>query len=170
MLIQADRATDNRRIIVKLRVPELVIEHDVRSAVWTMLIGRVEESPEMRIRTHSVEKVTADDVDPGGGDIVSSIESDFIDAEGSQILKAAVTVAQVKIVRIRLGHGMFVFVFNPVEGLRVRQIRRTKNHSVQYAENNRVGADGQSQRQDRDDREPRGFPQQTQTETDILCE
>src|SRR5271157_2929086 len=49
MLVQLNDTADHTAIILKMAVPICVGEHDIRSAVGTMLIGAVEEAAEMRL-------------------------------------------------------------------------------------------------------------------------
>ena len=47
MLVQLNDAAHDATIIVKVAVPICMTEHDIRSAVRAMLIGRVKETAEI---------------------------------------------------------------------------------------------------------------------------
>ncbi len=51
MLVQLNNATDHAAIVLKTGMPKRVGEHDIRSAVWTLLIGAVKEAAKIWLNT-----------------------------------------------------------------------------------------------------------------------
>ena len=49
MLVQLNRTAHDATIIVKVAVPICITEDDIRIAIRTMLIGKVEETAEVRL-------------------------------------------------------------------------------------------------------------------------
>src|ERR1700675_2405925 len=49
MLVQLNRTAHHAAIILKMAMPKHVGEHDIRSAVWTLLIGAMEETAKIRV-------------------------------------------------------------------------------------------------------------------------
>src|SRR6202041_2602848 len=72
--VEANNATHHGAIVLKMAVPICVGEHDIRRAVWAMLIGIVEESPKVRLNAQYVEVVSAGFVFPGIGWIFTRIQ------------------------------------------------------------------------------------------------
>jgi hypothetical protein len=65
MPVEPNNAAHHGAIVLKMGVPICVGEHDIRRAVWAMLIGIVEESPKVRLNAQYVEVVSAGFVFPG---------------------------------------------------------------------------------------------------------
>src|SRR5436305_2093050 len=55
MLVQQDLTAHYAPIVLKMTVPIAVGEHDVRSAVGSVLVGAVEEAAEIRLDSQFVE-------------------------------------------------------------------------------------------------------------------
>ena len=67
MLVQLNDAAHDAGIILKMAVPIRISEHDVGSAVWTMLIGGVKEAAKIGLNAERVEIVSGDFEDPRAG-------------------------------------------------------------------------------------------------------
>ena len=76
MLVQSDHAAHHPAISLKTAVPVSVGEHDVRSAVRTMLIGPVKEAAQIWLNSEHVEVVPGHLQDPGAGWIFARIQAD----------------------------------------------------------------------------------------------
>ena len=74
MLVEPNNAAHHAAIVLKMAVPICVGEHDIRSAVWAMLIGIVEEAAKIRLNAQCVEVVSADFVAPDIGWIFARIQ------------------------------------------------------------------------------------------------
>src|SRR5262249_27234439 len=136
---------------MKMAVPKRVAEHDIRSAVRAMLIGSVEKTAEVGLNAQSVEEVPAHLVQPGAGLISAGVQSCLLHGVSDEIHKAAVAIAEVEVVRIRLEADAFP-VDSP-QALLLRQIQRAQDQSVQYTEHHGVCANGQGQGRDGGDGE-----------------
>src|SRR5437016_4146466 len=101
MLVQLNNTAHNTTIILKMAVPKCVRKHHIRGAVWTMLIGAVEEAAEIGLNTQHVKVVPGHFIDPGAGWIFARVQPCLTDGVSCQIIETAVAIAQVEIVRIR---------------------------------------------------------------------
>jgi hypothetical protein len=117
MLVHLNRTAHNATIIVKMAVPICVTEHHIRSAVRTMLIGGVEETAEIRLNPQCVKVVTARLHAPDKGWIFTRIQCYLSDAISCQTVKAAVAIAQIQIVGIRLTPVLIARALDSVETL-----------------------------------------------------
>ena len=90
-----------------------------------MLIGIVEETAKIRLNAQYSEVVSAHQVDPGAGWIFARVEASQSDVISRQTIKAAIAIAQLEIVGIRLGRGN-ARAPNRVEALLLRQTQRVK--------------------------------------------
>src|SRR5271157_220839 len=145
VLVQVNRSAHYARIVLKLGVPKRMSEDDVGGAVRAVLIRRVNEPAKIRPNAQGVEVVAADDIEPDAGWIFARIEAHLIEAESCQTVKAAVTIAQVDIVGIRLRRVMIAPALEKVETLRPGHIQRTQDQRIHNAKNHGVRANGQCQ-------------------------
>src|SRR5579871_6085255 len=106
MFVDLNNAPQHASIIVKVGVPIGITEHHVRSAVRTMLIGRVEETPQIWMNAQSVEVIAGRLKAPGRNRIVAGVQRNLRDAEGNQIVKTAISLAQVQIIGVRMIGGI----------------------------------------------------------------
>src|SRR5580698_8978334 len=102
MLVHLDYAPYQAAIVLKVAVPELIREHDVRRAVRSMLVGAMEEAPQIRLNAEGVEIVSARLLHPRMNRILSGIQSTLPQRVCDQSVEAAIAVAQIEIVGIRL--------------------------------------------------------------------
>src|SRR5215467_6023504 len=65
IFIHLNNTAHHTGIFVKMAVPIRVREHDVRSAVSAMLIGRMKQTAKIRLKAQSVEVIPAHQHDPG---------------------------------------------------------------------------------------------------------
>src|SRR5438132_1358059 len=100
MLVHENLTAQHTMIGLKMRVPVLVAEHDIRSAVGAMLVGAVEEPAKGRLNSHDVEVIAAHFLDPGARRTLACVQSRLSDAVCCQTIEAAVAIAQLEIVGI----------------------------------------------------------------------
>src|SRR5437588_13075345 len=105
----------------------------------------MENAAKIRLNAQGVEVVPARFVDPYAGWILSCVQPRLSHGIDCQLLKAAVAVPQVEIVRIRLEPN--TAPVNCIEALLLRQIQRAQDQRIQYTKNHGVCADSQCQRQ-----------------------
>ena len=168
MLIHLNNTADYTTIILKMAVPIRMTEHNVRSAVRTVLIRGVENAAKIRLNAEYVEVVPADFKDPGLGQVVARVQSYRGGIKCSQVFEAAVAIAQIEIVRIGLPSPLAAL--DSVEALRARHIQRAQYQGIQHAENHGVRANRHCQRDNRDKGKAGRFAQHAHSEAQILCE
>src|SRR5690348_11713665 len=150
MPVEPNNAAHHGAIVLKMVVPICVGEHDIRGAVWAMLIGSVEESPKVRLNAQYVEVVSAGFVFPDIGWIFACIQPCLRDGPSSHIIEAAIALAKIEIVGIGVGSDVAAML-DYEKALCLRHIQRAQDERVQYAEDHGVGADGQRQCQNGSD-------------------
>src|SRR5580658_1948222 len=145
MLVEADLTADDARIALEAGVPISVSENDIRGAVGAALIGGMEEAAEIGMNPQHVEVVAGGCKAVCVSQILARVQTDAQDhVEGCQILEAVVTIAQVEIVGIRLP-GRIVAEVGSVRVLGLGHVERSQDETVHEAENDGIGADGQSE-------------------------
>lgn len=100
MLVQSNDAADDRRIVLKMRMPVAVTQHDVGHAVGAMLVGGMEKPAQVRLNPQCVEIVPGDRLGPGARRIVAGVEADLREAERGEIVEGAVAIAEVDVIGI----------------------------------------------------------------------
>ena len=120
MFVDLNRAAHDAAVVVETGVPVRVGQDDVRRAVGSALVGRVEESSEKRANLQDVEIIPADDIRPGPRGLSGGVESDGRDAERREAIEAPVPIAEIEIVGIRLRGGFVLAAFERVQALRLR--------------------------------------------------
>src|SRR5260370_29113844 len=60
MLVYLSNAADDAAVILKMSVPIIVAENEVRAAVGAILIGGMEETAEVRLKAQHIEVDSAD--------------------------------------------------------------------------------------------------------------
>jgi len=153
MLVQADDAADDGAIVLKLAMPIRVGEHDIRSAVGATLIGRLNEPAQIRLNAQCVEVIPAHSIEIDAGWILASVEAALQDGVSGQGIEAAIAIAQIEIVGIRLIDVIVVAALDCIETSSLRNVERAQEQPVQDGKDDGVCADGQRQRQDGDDGE-----------------
>jgi len=134
-LVELNCTAHHVAIVLKMAVPKRIGEHNIRSAVRAMLIGRVNESAKIRPNAQYVEVVPADSIEPNAGWIFSRVQPCLIKGESCQTLEAAVAIAEVEIVGIRLRRLTIAPALNKVKALRLRHTQRAQDQCIQYAKN-----------------------------------
>ena len=142
MLVDLNRAAHHSAVVVETGVPVRVGQDDIRSAVGSALVGRVEKASQKRANLQDIEVIPADDIRPGPGRMSGDVESDRRDTERREAVEAPVPIAEIKIVGIRLKGGLVLAAFERVQALRLRQIQRVDDNDVEDRKDERVGADG----------------------------
>ena len=168
MLVQPDRSANHSAVSLKMILPIPVTQHDVRSAVRPMLVRSMKESPQIRLNPHDVEEISAGFLDPRSRRIRPRIHSDQQDCPCSQPIEAVVAVPQIDVVGIRFIRGSLVGMLQLIQALRIRHMQRAQQNGVHHAEDHRVRANRQRQRQDSRNRKPRRLAQLAHTEPHIL--
>ena len=136
VFVDPDNAAHHVRIILKMHVPIRVCENHIRSAVWPVLIGAVEETAKIGLNAQCVEVVSTYFLGPRGSCILAGVQARLRDGESCQTVKAAITIAQIEIVRIRLRRIQEACsTLDCIKALRLRHIQRTQYQRVQYAKN-----------------------------------
>ena len=100
MLVHLNCTAHHSMIIMEMSVPVRIAENDIRSAVRPVLIGGVEDTPNMRLNLQCIEIVATDKFHPNPHWIGARVQPCRGNVIGCQIFKAAVSVAQINIVRI----------------------------------------------------------------------
>jgi len=67
VFVDRDGAANDGRVAVEVAVPVCIAEDDVRGAVFTLLVGGMKESAEVRLDIEGIEVVAAGHVRPGDG-------------------------------------------------------------------------------------------------------
>src|SRR6202041_2022399 len=98
MLVEPNNTAHHAAIILKMAMPICVGEHDIRRAVWAMLIGSVEEAAKVRLHAQCVEVVSAGFVFPDIGWILARVQPCLRDGPGSHIVEAAIAPAKIEII------------------------------------------------------------------------
>src|SRR5580698_5801533 len=150
-----------------MAVPICVGEHDIRRAVWAVLIRSVEETAKVRLNAQCVEVVSAGFVFPDIGWIFARVQACLRDGPSSHIVEAAIAPAKIEIIGIGVGPDVAP-VLDYEKALRLRDIQRTQDERVQYAEDDCVGADGQRQCQNGSDGEAGRLAQLAEGKSQVL--
>src|SRR6201998_976712 len=166
MPVEPNNAAHHGAIIPKMAVPICVGEHDIRRAVWAVLIGSVEETAKVRLNAQCVEVVSAGFVFPDIGWIFARVQPSLRDGPSSHIVEAAIALAKIEIVRIGVGPDVAPML-DYEKALCLRHIQRTQDERIQYAEDDCVGADGQRQCQNGSDGEAGRLAQLAQCKSHI---
>jgi hypothetical protein len=148
ILVDADGLADYARIGVEMAVPVGIAEHDVGSAVFSMLVDSVIEAAEVGLNPQFIEVIAGREVRPGGRSGSAHIHADGADdVEVDQAVEGAVLVAQIDVVEIGLGGRLEAL--DHVKTVRMRQLNRMQDNGIQNAEDDGIGANTERERQDR---------------------
>src|SRR5579863_344463 len=101
VLVELNGTAKHARIALKVAMPIRVIEHDVRSAVRTVLVGGVKETAKIRLNAEYIEIISAHFIDKSAGRIAARIQPCLRVVISRQTVKTVVVVAQVEVVGIR---------------------------------------------------------------------
>ena len=100
MFIQQHHTAYCAAIVLKTRMPIIVSQNDIGSAIGPVFIARMKEMAEIRVKAQSVEVVSAGFLNPDAGWIVPCIQHRRSEVIRHQPIEAAVAVAQIEIVGI----------------------------------------------------------------------
>ena len=171
MLVDLHGAAHRGRIAVEVTVPVGVAQHDVGHAVLSMLVGTMEEPAKIRLDAQRIEVIAADHVRPDDGGIPAARVEPHraLNVVGHQGFEAAVSIAQVEVIGIRLrgSASSFESSLQHEEAFGVRHIQRAKHQGIQHAEDNGIGANGQRQREHGGHRESWRLAQLAQGKSEI---
>src|SRR5579884_1060730 len=114
VFVHANDAANHTAIVLIVRVPVRVREHDVRYAVPATFVGAMEEAPEIRLNSQHVEIIAGHLRRPRADGVFSRLESYQRYRETRQTIETSVALAQIEIVGIRFVHRMFIAVLNAI--------------------------------------------------------
>ena len=106
MLVELDCASNNTAIVLEACVPIGVAEHEVGRAVRATFVGGVKKSSEKWLQLEHIEVIAGRRITIGLEGLLARVQADEREIKGGQILKAAVAVAKIDVVRIRLKAGV----------------------------------------------------------------
>src|SRR5690348_2604775 len=167
MLVELDGASNYTAIVLESCVPVGVAEHEIGRAVGATFVGRVKESPEKRLQLEHIEVVAGRRIAIGLERLLARVQADERKIKGGQILKAAIAVAQIDVVRIRLKAGIDAVLRSP-EALALWHIQRMQDECIHDPENDCVCANGQRQREYRDQGEAGGLAEHPGSQAQVL--
>src|SRR6476661_2125478 len=150
MFIELDGASNNTAVILEACVPIGVAEHEIGRAVGATFVGRVKKSPEKWLQLEHIEIVACRRITICLEGFLARVQSDEREIKGGQILEAAIAVAQIDVVRIRLKAGIDSVLRSP-KALPLWHIQRPQNECIHDPENDCIGANGQRQCDYRDE-------------------
>src|SRR6184192_1586233 len=142
ILVQLNRAAHHPTIILEMRMPISIRQHDIWGAVCAVLIRAVEEAAYVRLNAQCVEVISAHFIHPGSRRVLARVQPDRSKAVGYQSIETVVAIAQVQIVRVGLERVLRVCALNLVEAFRLRHIQRSQDQRIQYAKDDGVCTDG----------------------------
>ena len=167
MLVQLHRSAHHPAIILKMAVPVRVGQHDVRSAVRSVLIGGVKKSPQVRLNPQCIEIIPGRLQYPRARWIVPGIQSHRRHVVCRQILKTPVALPQIQIIRIRMIDRLVFPALDPPQTLRARNMQRPDHQRVQNSKYHRVRTNPQRQSRHRHKSKSRRLPQHPQRKSQI---
>src|ERR1700752_2985188 len=129
-LVHFRRAAHNASVVLKMTVPIRIAEHDVRSAAHPMLIGRVEEASEIRLKLQYVEVIPAHFIKPRTRRILACVQPHPGHLIHGQAVEAAVAIPEIHIVRIRQRTPVPSAKLQSVEALRLRHIEWAEQKGI----------------------------------------
>src|SRR5581483_965580 len=122
MFVQPNNAADDTAITLKMTLPVSVAEHDVRGAVWAMLIRAMKKSAKIRLNSQYIEVISCGFQDPGRGRIVARVEPYRSDVISCQAVKAAIAITKVEIVGIGMVDNLIGTALDCPKTLSLRHI------------------------------------------------
>ena len=167
---ETDGPADHRRIALERRHPEAVREHDGSSRVRAIIAG-VDEASQYRTQSHHIEIRAADDAGP---DLVRLAQSDHRERDHGEIANSRDRFepgAELLNLRHRkrgvLDPDSRCALADVDEAVLVAVDERPQQHAADDAEDRRIRADAERERQDDGQREPFGAQKRTQSEFEI---
>jgi len=109
MLVQLNRPPHYATIIVKMGMPIRVGEHEIRGAVRAVLVGWVDKPANVGLNAQYIKVVSANFIAPSAHRTFARIQPRPGHVCCRQAFKAAVAIAQIDIVRIRLVPKLIVY-------------------------------------------------------------
>ena len=152
-----------------MRVPVVIAQHNVWRAVRPMLIRSVIKMPQKWLQAQRVKVVPTGLLNPNLGWIaLARIQPHFVGRKRHHAVKAAIAVAQIDVVRVRLVRRSLIGMLQLVKAVGMRYVQRPQQKRIQHAEHHRIGGDGQGQRQHRGRQKPRRLAQRPHAHAHIL--
>src|ERR1051325_9963621 len=105
MFVELDCASNNTAIVLEPAVPIGVAEHEIGCAVGAAFVGRVKKSSEIWLHLQHIEIIARRGITIRLKGLLARVQADECEIEGGQIRKAAVAVAKIDVVGIRLKAG-----------------------------------------------------------------
>ena len=168
---EANRLSDHRRIAVQARRPETVRQHRHSRRVRPVVL-LVQQPADHRMKAHDLEVRAADDA---GADLPRLAEADHREADLREVadtrhrLQTAPKIEDLgdrerRVLVVAAGRAL-ADVDQPAF---VAIDQRTQQHAANDAENRRVGADSQRERQHHGSRQSLGTGQRTERELELV--
>src|SRR6476661_5378690 len=143
MLVYLHDSSQHAAIILKMDVPVSVAENDIRSAVRPMLIRAVKKASKVRLDSQHVKVVPAGFHHPYARRIFTCVYPGLSQTVSGQAIKAAIAIAKVYIVGIRLPRRKITLALDVVEAIRLGHIQRAEYKRVQNCKHNGIRTDTQ---------------------------
>ena len=143
MFVQLHRTSYNRRIGREMITPVGIAQHDVRTAVGTVLIGLVKEATKVRLDTQRIEIICAGFIEPYLRRVATRGQARRGEIKREHTIKAPIPVADILVIGVRVER--LVPLLDGVEAFCIRHIEGVQNQRVQHAEDHSVGPDAQRQ-------------------------
>ena len=150
MFVELEGASNNAAIVLETAVPVGVAEHEIGRAVGATFVGCMKKSPKKWLQLEHIEKVSGRRITISLECFLARVQADKGEIERRQILKAAISVAKIDVVRIRLKAGVDAVLRSP-KALALWHIQRTQDECIHDPENDCVGANRQRQCDYRDE-------------------
>src|SRR5436305_5963800 len=167
MFVELEGASNDTAIVLETAVPIGVAEHEIGRAVGATFVGCMKKSPKKWLQLERIEKVSGRRITISLECFLARVQADERKIKGGQILKAAIAVAQIDVVRIRLKAGVDAVLRSP-EALALWHIQRMQDECIHDPENDCVCANGQRQREYRDQGEDGGLAEHPESQAQVL--
>src|SRR6202035_4278475 len=163
----ADRFANNAWVASEKGLPGAVAEDGIGALSRSYVFRLVEETPQRRLDGQHIKIVAGGEISPDAECAGVRLQLHGRDAVSQHACEGAVGVAKILIVGKGLA-GAVTRVFDESQFVRAINGEGAEEESVDYAEDNRVGADAESQGKDRDKGEGRIFRQHTNRVAQVL--
>ena len=120
MLVHFDPSPYHATIPLEVAHPIRIAEHKIGTAVRSVLIRRMEEPAEIRSNPQHVEVVSARLIQPRRRGLATSVQTRTRESVCDDPIKAAVPIAQIEIIRIRVDRRRIFAVLDGKQPLLIR--------------------------------------------------
>src|SRR5437764_12129033 len=129
MFVELEGASNYAAIVLETAVPVGVAEHEIGRAVGATFVGCMKKSPKNWLELEHIEKVSGRRITIGLERLLARVQADEREIEGGQILKAAIAVAKIDVVRIRLKAGIDAVLRSP-KALALWHVQRPQDECI----------------------------------------